>query len=89
MLARRDRESRRAPASPRAPETWLGSDIIPSQTESQQPVTSHVRDRFYALSIAPLTVIYYIHPGLAVAVSTAVGTVAAVQEYRRRRKPNL
>lgn len=48
---------------------------------------SHVSGRIYALSIAPLTAVFYYQPALAGAVSAAIGTVTVVQEYRRRRKP--
>ncbi|HEY1158857.1 MAG TPA: hypothetical protein VGE95_21555 [Arthrobacter sp.] len=47
---------------------------------------SHVHDRFYALSVAPLTALYYYQPSLAAAVMASIGTLTAVQEYRRRRK---
>ncbi|MFF1298176.1 MULTISPECIES: hypothetical protein [unclassified Streptomyces] len=43
---------------------------------------SHVLDRFYAAS---LTALYYFHPGLGVAATAAIATIAGAQQLRRRR----
>jgi hypothetical protein len=49
---------------------------------------SHVLDRFYAASLPPLTALYYFQPGLGVAASAALGTIAGVKALLRRRKPS-
>jgi hypothetical protein len=62
--------------------------IIHPQAESQQTLPSHVLDRFYAASLPPLTALYYLQPGLGVAATAALTTIAGVKALLRRRKPS-
>lgn len=50
-------------------------------------LSSHARTTYYALSIGPITALYYVHPALAAAVGGAITTIGGVRELLRRRKP--
>lgn len=81
VLARRDRDSRRAPAGP---SSWLGRLIIPDPTKGHQPVPSHDPRPFYAL-IPLLSILAITMPQAFLAVTGSISAVEALARLSERR----